>query len=541
MRKTLAMMLCLLIFMMAVPAQAIANDQAKTEFIANYMGFLNRNMEMQKSVMENIQNQTVKMKVAAELSDSEVTMSDGTRVSDMPANGFIELTGSLRDVKGKVNFNGQLSDNQVQGNMYLSEKGVIIPRETMESLSRAGFGDLPELQGLENIPQYIVYEMEMSPADKAMITEMFNNNTSMNEKSQEIMAFIEELLNIVPEDCFYYSNGYAVLDMKTSLLNSSALVMSLKNHRQSLAEKFAAIPAQPADMSDEEFTAFKANMESEIISMIESINISELADLEMPFSIEEFKIFCTSSSIRTAVHISADIDGNTGSLVVNSNTRSSASSLVTDFDCRIMLDSPELSLDLTMEGKDTSSMDGETVDMMLTGNINAPDGLAEGKLHLNMQADYNSSDPIVLPVLTENNSITIKDNTWNLDSDIEESYNQDQIHVYIDGWPMVFEDVPPLLADGYTMIPLRELAEMSGREVTWQPPDTIVLQDGYNPDLTFRINSADFQIGNEIRTAEKAPVIINDRTYVPLRIAAECLGYTVEWDQSTKSVLLTSE
>jgi len=113
--------------------------------------------------------------------------------------------------------------------------------------------------------------------------------------------------------------------------------------------------------------------------------------------------------------------------------------------------------------------------------------------------------------------------------------------VYIDGWPMEFEDVPPLLVDGYTMMPLRELAEMSGREVTWQPPDTIVLQDGYNPDLTFKINSTDFQVGNEMRVAEKAPVIINDRTYVPLRIAAECLGYTVEWDQSTKSVLLTSQ
>ena len=36
------------------------------------------------------------------------------------------------------------------------------------------------------------------------------------------------------------------------------------------------------------------------------------------------------------------------------------------------------------------------------------------------------------------------------------------------------------------------------------------------------------------------PVIINDRTYVPIRVIAEELGYEVDWDAATQSVILSN-
>ena len=35
------------------------------------------------------------------------------------------------------------------------------------------------------------------------------------------------------------------------------------------------------------------------------------------------------------------------------------------------------------------------------------------------------------------------------------------------------------------------------------------------------------------------PIIINDRTMLPLRFVAENLGYTVQWDPATRTITIT--
>lgn len=541
MRKTVAILMCLLMFMMILPGQAMANDQAKTDFIANYLKFMDQNMEIQKAEMEKIQSQTVKVNISAQLLDSEYTMSDGTRISDVPVNGAMELTGNMLDGTGKVSFSGQYLDQQIGGILYLSEKGVIIPRDTINTLYEAGIDEFPELGDLASLPEYIVYDMDLSAEDQEMLAQIFEDSSVIYDKYSQIRAFAEELFNVIPADCFYYSDGCAVLDLKTSLLNTSALVMNLKDHRESLAEKFVPIIDQPEDMSDEEFRTFQEEMKSEIITGIESINIKDLAELEIPFTIDEFRIYSTSSSVRTAIRIGLDSDEGSFGLSINSNLRRSADKITSDVKGKIKVDIPDFLMDLAIDAKTSVSEGGETLGMTVNGDIKVPDGAGSGKIKLNMQVDYDSSDKVVLPAVNENNSITIEPDSLNMNYQLEESLNPDGVNVYVNGWPMYFEEVPPVLVDGYTMMPLREFSELSGYDVTWQPPDTIVLSDGFDQQITFKVNSTAFQVGDEVRSTDKAPMIINDHAYVPLRVAAECLGYTVDWDPETKSVLLTSE
>ncbi|MDD3853658.1 MAG: copper amine oxidase N-terminal domain-containing protein, partial [Syntrophomonadaceae bacterium] len=47
-------------------------------------------------------------------------------------------------------------------------------------------------------------------------------------------------------------------------------------------------------------------------------------------------------------------------------------------------------------------------------------------------------------------------------------------------------------------------------------------------------------IDNREIAAEVQPVIVNDRTMVPLRVISENLGMTVDWDEDTRSVFITS-
>lgn len=41
--------------------------------------------------------------------------------------------------------------------------------------------------------------------------------------------------------------------------------------------------------------------------------------------------------------------------------------------------------------------------------------------------------------------------------------------------------------------------------------------------------------GSVYKTMDTVPVIKNDRTYIPLRYAVECLQFTVKWNDSTKT------
>lgn len=56
--------------------------------------------------------------------------------------------------------------------------------------------------------------------------------------------------------------------------------------------------------------------------------------------------------------------------------------------------------------------------------------------------------------------------------------------------------------------------------------------------MTFTIGELAVRTPNGIRTAEYAPFIVNNRSYIPLRLLAECLGYLVEWDNAAFTATL---
>ena len=113
-----------------------------------------------------------------------------------------------------------------------------------------------------------------------------------------------------------------------------------------------------------------------------------------------------------------------------------------------------------------------------------------------------------------------------------------------------------------TLVPLRAFAETVGCEVDWIP-DGQFINIKSNIDLDFYDNdtyyrNVQFQIGSHMyfidavtrdgkkydqnigqfigsRDMDTVPIIQNDRTYIPLRYAAEALGYIVDWDEETRT------
>ncbi|MBR6542586.1 MAG: copper amine oxidase N-terminal domain-containing protein, partial [Anaerotignum sp.] len=102
----------------------------------------------------------------------------------------------------------------------------------------------------------------------------------------------------------------------------------------------------------------------------------------------------------------------------------------------------------------------------------------------------------------------------------------------------VVNDVAPVIADARTFLPIRLVAEALGATVEWdEAAQSVTIVDA---DTTIVI-----YIGQAYATVNGVPVqldapafIANGRTYLPVRFVAENLGATVSWDADTQEVTI---
>lgn len=91
---------------------------------------------------------------------------------------------------------------------------------------------------------------------------------------------------------------------------------------------------------------------------------------------------------------------------------------------------------------------------------------------------------------------------------------------------------PPIEQNERLLVPIRPVIEAMGAVVEWNPDDNsfAVIMDGKN--LIMQIGSNIAKLNGEVMEVELAPVLRNERTYVPVRFVAENMGFDVEWDEN---------
>lgn len=123
-------------------------------------------------------------------------------------------------------------------------------------------------------------------------------------------------------------------------------------------------------------------------------------------------------------------------------------------------------------------------------------------------------------------------------------FAEEYAEVKINGETLEF-DVPAQIIDGRTMVPMRKIFETFGANVSWVESDEMIIANTTagkivimkigNPTLFIKkeneevFNRVDFDV---------APMIIDNRTLVPVRVVSESFGYEVDWDESTSTVLI---
>jgi len=117
-----------------------------------------------------------------------------------------------------------------------------------------------------------------------------------------------------------------------------------------------------------------------------------------------------------------------------------------------------------------------------------------------------------------------------------------EININIDGNSLVTDD-KPFIYNERTLLPLRAVSEALGGEVVWDGENKRIDITKGNKKLTVFIDNRLLFYTDENgkvlpAVMDVAPIIKNERTYVPVRLVANCLGLEVDWDQDTYSVVL---
>ncbi|MDW7667799.1 MAG: stalk domain-containing protein [Bacillota bacterium] len=125
----------------------------------------------------------------------------------------------------------------------------------------------------------------------------------------------------------------------------------------------------------------------------------------------------------------------------------------------------------------------------------------------------------------------------NLMKEIELYDYYDPIDIILDGKNISF-DQPPIIQNGRTLVPFRAIYENFGMEVDWISEERTAV--GYNDKLniSMQINSDRAFINNMEFILEAPPIIINNRTLVPVRFISESLGKEVSWDNMNRNVII---
>lgn len=111
------------------------------------------------------------------------------------------------------------------------------------------------------------------------------------------------------------------------------------------------------------------------------------------------------------------------------------------------------------------------------------------------------------------------------------------VGLQVNGEPLVGE-VEALLVQGRTLVPVRGLFEKIGADVQWHSEARVAEIKKNDMIVRLPLNSNKVTINDELVELDVPAQIIYGRLMVPVRFISEAIGAQVEWDTTTRSVLI---
>ena len=101
-------------------------------------------------------------------------------------------------------------------------------------------------------------------------------------------------------------------------------------------------------------------------------------------------------------------------------------------------------------------------------------------------------------------------------------------------------EIVPFIDNGRTYLPVRFISESLGAEVIWNEKNETVEIKYNGISLIMQINSKVIKVDGQLVEIDTAPIIKNERTFLPLRALTESLGKKVEWIEEYQMVMVSN-
>jgi hypothetical protein len=115
------------------------------------------------------------------------------------------------------------------------------------------------------------------------------------------------------------------------------------------------------------------------------------------------------------------------------------------------------------------------------------------------------------------------------------------IHVEVNGRPVRFANAEPRYINGRVLVPLRGVFEDMGANVQWHPETRSVTAQKANTDVSLRIGEKWASIDGRTVAMDVPAMILNGSTMVPIRFISESLGAQVSWNDPSRTVMISTD
>lgn len=117
-------------------------------------------------------------------------------------------------------------------------------------------------------------------------------------------------------------------------------------------------------------------------------------------------------------------------------------------------------------------------------------------------------------------------------------YEPANVKIFVDQNKLSFEQ-EPVIIDGTTLVPLRAIFEPLGASVQWNQDLQAVTAEKDSIIIILQIGNQTAYKNYEPTSISVAPIIVNGSTMIPARFVAEAFGASVNWNDSTRTIIIT--
>jgi hypothetical protein len=206
-----------------------------------------------------------------------------------------------------------------------------------------------------------------------------------------------------------------------------------------------------------------------------------------------------------------------------------------------------LPLQISTDLKDNSTVNDAIFDISGRADPKAKVMIRDKYINLDSRGNFNitvgvpvGESTIILKSYDTSNSVqTLQIRINYITSALKVDLKIDSQNVYVNGklWPYTI-DAAPVINENRTFVPLRFLSEIIGAKVDWFQGEKKIVYTRNNVIVELWINRKIVRINGKDEKIDASPFILKGRTMVPLRFITEPLGAIVDWDPVNQAITL---